>query len=378
MGQIIATTEIFCILFLAILLYGVNNVNTKHVSTKLRIFRLLTSLTVASLALDALSYLETGSLFVLFTTNCLSYVFTALINLTFGYYVLANIREKSEISYTYGHINAAVNVLDIVLIIIGSFTGKIFYFEGLTFHYGSWASFICIPQFVSIIYLIYVIFKYRKELENYALTGLCSYLVAPLIALVLTAYDPNWSFAPPAIAVSIQVIFVLLVSLEINETGIRESILRAQAYNDTLTNLNNRRAYVERVDNLPNGKTLNLIFSDLNGLKNVNDSKGHSAGDELLKDFADILLKYFPKEDIFRISGDEFAIISTDMSTEDFSLKANELLKKIETDDDCIASIGIACGDTSDVRAIVRAAEEQMYKRKSDYYAKTGKDRRHL
>ena len=81
------------------------------------------------------------------------------------------------------------------------------------------------------------------------------------------------------------------------------------SYHDELTGLYNRRFFEEKLreidteDNYP----ISIIISDVNGLKFTNDIFGHTAGDRLIKNFAEILQKFCRQEDIVaRIGGDEF------------------------------------------------------------------------
>ena len=90
--------------------------------------------------------------------------------------------------------------------------------------------------------------------------------------------------------------------------------LKILSYTDQLTQLHNRQYMEEQlvelrqIGNFP----LSIISADLDGLKEVNDSLGHQAGDELLRRFANILRESHNKyEEIFRIGGDEFIIIAT-------------------------------------------------------------------
>lgn len=79
---------------------------------------------------------------------------------------------------------------------------------------------------------------------------------------------------------------------------------------DPLTGAFNRKAFFEAVGNetSPEGVTV-LVFADIDGLKPLNDRRGHEAGDEALRDFADRVRKTIRKNDVFaRIGGDEFVI----------------------------------------------------------------------
>ncbi|HEX2605010.1 MAG TPA: diguanylate cyclase, partial [Oxalicibacterium sp.] len=108
----------------------------------------------------------------------------------------------------------------------------------------------------------------------------------------------------------------LLVSMS-DITALRESEARARylAYHDSLTGLPNRTAIYERLSQLL-GKpfseetSMALLLTDLDGFKNVNDTYGHEAGDELLCSFGRRLKKIVHDSDlVVRMGGDEFAIL---------------------------------------------------------------------
>ena len=82
------------------------------------------------------------------------------------------------------------------------------------------------------------------------------------------------------------------------------------ARTDPLTGALNRQAFFEAIKTAPNGVTLAmLVFADADGLKRINDERGHEQGDECLRNFADRIRSAIRKEDIFaRLGGDEFAI----------------------------------------------------------------------
>lgn len=86
------------------------------------------------------------------------------------------------------------------------------------------------------------------------------------------------------------------------------------AYHDMLTNLPNRRLFHERLDlamqRVGQQGTAAVLLLDLNRFKNINDTLGHSAGDELLKMVADRLVECVsPSDTIARMGGDEFAVL---------------------------------------------------------------------
>src|ERR671938_282336 len=98
--------------------------------------------------------------------------------------------------------------------------------------------------------------------------------------------------------------------------------LRFLADHDPLTRLLNRRVFMERLDSEAaradrSGRPFGLVLCDLDRFKLLNDSKGHLAGDEALRQLGRILVEALRRSDeAFRIGGDEFALVLPDTSPE--------------------------------------------------------------
>lgn len=148
---------------------------------------------------------------------------------------------------------------------------------------------------------------------------------------------------------------------------------------DIMTGLWNRYYYNRYVQHLirKNVSGIGIIFADLNGLKQVNDQKGHSEGDKFIKDFASLLAQEFGKEFCCRISGDEFLVWQEDISKESFLEKAERFRKSLEDSDKPIASVGMAWDEcVLNAEQVVKDAELSMYHEKQKYYAKFPGNRR--
>ena len=141
---------------------------------------------------------------------------------------------------------------------------------------------------------------------------------------------------------------------------------------DMLTGVMNRNEMNNFVDALAessSGKSVGVLFADLNGLKAVNDGKGHESGDELLRKAADALRDVFAVHEIFRAGGDEFVVVLTDVTEAEINEKAEKLTKNSERYDDLVFAIGAAyADDVRNIRTALRMADERMYADKKRYY----------
>jgi diguanylate cyclase (GGDEF)-like protein len=89
---------------------------------------------------------------------------------------------------------------------------------------------------------------------------------------------------------------------------------RAQAATDSLTGLRNHRAFQERIRSelmrtQGDSSIIGLIMLDVDGFKELNDSLGHLAGDQILRDLATALTDVVDRRDVYRYGGDEFAVL---------------------------------------------------------------------
>lgn len=141
---------------------------------------------------------------------------------------------------------------------------------------------------------------------------------------------------------------------------------------DTMTGLYNRHYMTKYCQSCTEDKPMDLgvIFCDLNGLKYANDHYGHSAGDQLIRDFSELLKEVFPQDMCCRMSGDEFVVCAARENEQEF-LERVELLRRRnrEHDDHPLASIG-ACWEknVTDIEELMKEAENVMYQDKECFY----------
>jgi diguanylate cyclase (GGDEF)-like protein len=182
---------------------------------------------------------------------------------------------------------------------------------------------------------------------------------------------------------------------EIAQRKQAEERIRYLAYYDGLTGLPNRQLFQERLrDTLVWAKRrsqrVGLLFLDLDRFKQVNDTLGHTAGDELLRSVSDrmthsVRLSDYvgrpedaePKGEVSRLGGDEFTVLLTGLTASEDAAKVaqrilDELAKPIPVDDYELfttASIGIAVypDDGEDLDTLLRNADTAMYHAKSQH-----------
>ena len=164
-----------------------------------------------------------------------------------------------------------------------------------------------------------------------------------------------------------------LIAAEIANYQLVEQ-LRVIGMMDMLTGVYNRNAMNNRVDSITQSEVelterFSVIFADLNGLKKMNDTEGHSAGDKLLKDAAKLLRESFKESEIYRAGGDEFMILSCNIPREELEMRVERLRRYSEKPGNVSFSLGLCCDSgAKDIRMAMRKADEQMYLDKERYY----------
>ncbi|KUO50296.1 MAG: hypothetical protein APF76_11335 [Desulfitibacter sp. BRH_c19] len=155
--------------------------------------------------------------------------------------------------------------------------------------------------------------------------------------------------------------------------GRLESELTQLTFYDQVTGLYNRNFFEEEIRRLDTDRQLpfSIIVADLNGLKLVNDTYGHSVGDEMLVKSAEVLKKSCREEDIVaRWGGDEFVILLPQTSANQVGAICKRIIKKCnETyveDIPCSMALGVATKNSGekDIPELLKEAEYIMYKNK--------------
>ncbi|MCR5144836.1 MAG: GGDEF domain-containing protein [Lachnospiraceae bacterium] len=351
---------------------------TKDKTKSTKLFIVCIIVEMVGLLCDAIDYGIDGqfvSHFIHTLIPTMSYAISGILIFSFSVYVCAVISERTDISRKVIVPSIILAILHEVIVIYGGVTGSLVriinnesvpqkavynvYFMGLA----------------AMIYLFGVICANYKHLGRRYFIALISYLFFPILATASTMIWHIADYTYASASLTLLIIHIVIQNTIINDSKVREQIFKEASYVDYLTGLKNRRAFEETVEKNKKYKNKVAIFCDLNSLKYVNDNLGHSAGDQLITKFSNILQENFPDGKLFRISGDEFVVLLKEPAIKGIDDRMSGFKKNIE-EDGRIVAVGYAYGLDEDLMKIVRNAEKYMYRDKAEYYNNTGRDRR--
>jgi diguanylate cyclase (GGDEF)-like protein/PAS domain S-box-containing protein len=171
------------------------------------------------------------------------------------------------------------------------------------------------------------------------------------------------------------------VALDISERKLATEELQVLSTHDPLTGLANRSALLEEITRAVSagrrsGRMTAVLMMDLDHFKNVNDTLGHAAGDDLLVAAARRIESIVPAGDLVaRLGGDEFAVVMRDLADPDEAVRtADQLVTAFRSrfsigaaEPYAMASIGVAIAtESGDAGDLVRDADTAMYAAKSE------------
>lgn len=257
------------------------------------------------------------------------------------------------------------SVVLLAIDIVSIFTGIVFKIEAdNSFTRGALGY---LPFIVAGLYclaLIYLLFKRsnKKLMEIVPIAFLSLALLSGLIFPFIFGSDFSSIFCSTiAIALFVYYVFEIL----------------QQTKKDSLTGLLNRHAYHADICKNPEDITA-LISIDMNGLKTLNDTFGHAAGDEALLTLALCFNRSLKSRQFgYRIGGDEFVILCRKTSQDEMT----GLIKRIEsavgkTKYHCAIGYSYSADGKRPIEEMLKESDMMMYAVKERYYRESGKDRR--
>ncbi|MCV2491295.1 EAL domain-containing protein [Geodermatophilus sp. YIM 151500] len=212
-------------------------------------------------------------------------------------------------------------------------------------------------------------------------------LACNLASLLVLGAGYGDRFNPAAAWLAVGCVLAALARTAITFREVRAfNEVRAEARTDELTGLDNRRSLLERAEAVLTGasaaRPAALLLLDLDGFKEVNDSLGHAAGDELLRQIGPRLRSALRTGDVLaRLGGDEFAVLLGDAGLDEahaLAVRLRELVLQPFTVEGVRLHVGVSIGvatapvPAATVRELLRCADVAMYA------AKTGREGVHV
>ncbi len=175
--------------------------------------------------------------------------------------------------------------------------------------------------------------------------------------------------------ISLLVFFILLAMKERKDSKALLEQERKIAVRDSLTGIGNKYAFTQKsnvVDAAIQSGTVSpfaIVVCDLNGLKQVNDSQGHTAGDNYIRDASRIICELYKHSPVYRIGGDEFAVYLQDSDYErrdEIMDELNLLVSENAKNGSVIIAAGMADYQPGDqqLHDVFDRADQRMYERK--------------
>lgn len=207
--------------------------------------------------------------------------------------------------------------------------------------------------------------------------------VKGVIAITINAWNVHTAKIILKILVTIIIFLCCLISIRFSNKIFRKisnPLYQDASNTDTLTGLKNKNSFAVDLHNIEEGNTERyaVITIDLNGLKHINDTRGHQAGDMYIQRAAKILRTAMEDTDFigYRVGGDEFTIVAKDKTTEEikeFIEKVNNLIDEGNKTNGMTLtmSIGYAKFDKEKDRNFsmtIERSDAMMYENKRMYY----------
>ncbi|MBQ7152615.1 MAG: GGDEF domain-containing protein [Clostridia bacterium] len=320
----------------------------------------------------------------------LTYADTVIFFLTMGLsvflwtrYVIAYINKKTVFSMVLNIAGWMILVFQAAALIVNFFTPIVFRFDAESGEYfpGNARYFMLGLQimlyFVTAAYSLVTAVRAKGIGKRPFLTVGFSGLVMTVF-IILQMYDPLLPYYTVGCLIASCLIHSFVTWYEKVDSSVELGSAIQKAYIDSMTGVRNYHAYsdeMKRIDDEIANDTLKdfgIVVLDLNGLKQINDTRGHDIGDESIKKACRIICELFAHSSVFRIGGDEFVIL---LGGADYENR-EELLGKLDaisrenvkTDDVVIAS-GIAeysAGKDENLSAVFRRADQHMYEKKRE------------
>ena len=218
-------------------------------------------------------------------------------------------------------------------------------------------------------------FRGTKDKQNKCLSrGIILFMLFSGVALIMFLFGFPYLYViiyGVGFVIMIQYMIKLTVykTLSAYNQSMKAELYKSIAYTDMLTDIKNRNAFIKEQYGSEVNENTCCIVMDINQLKQVNDTLGHSYGDQLIRRSAKVIYDSFSDIGVcYRIGGDEFAVVCHGFDES----AVNEAIKKLKNSIasanlDSKAKISLACGyafsgnGINDFKDLFNIADKKMY-----------------
>ncbi len=280
--------------------------------------------------------------------------------------------------FKYSSLLVLVNLMVQIFLVVSE-KSKFILMQSTTFFLLIYCGF-CIPI------VLLTVNKKALKYKTYHILSILPFCILVILALINYFYTFHVAYVPFMLFSTICFLFVHIILatkkyIDYLNVSIKKDFYENLAYVDVLSGLRNRHAFDLKVQSIASKKelfnTMYVFMIDMNKLKYVNDTYGHYAGDEYIKEIGRILLTLEKKEhnvDAYRYAGDEFIVIAYDKNKKD----VNQIISFINKNaarfmaEACNYRLSVAIGyayvnkknykqDSFDMRELIKIADKYMY-----------------
>ncbi|MBQ8962731.1 MAG: GGDEF domain-containing protein [Clostridia bacterium] len=215
------------------------------------------------------------------------------------------------------------------------------------------------------------------------------YIILLNIAATAALCVLSWMFKPQSIAIGDEWNGITLCAVSVAAAIFQRRLrfralaqarqIRYLSETDVLTGAKNRNKYEQVAAGYPSlcKRALVCAFADVNGLHEMNNAKGHRAGDVMLQAVGKALLDRFGSEHVYRIGGDEFVAFAPDAEEAVIERDLKRISAALSAQGYDI-SVGVVSGEkgSMDLERMLADAEKEMYRKKELYYQQPEHERR--
>ena len=299
--------------------------------------------------------------------------------------LVIHMRDKTFVKYILG----GVLIANVIFQIVSAFSGWMVVVDEQHFYSHGPLYFVYTIFYFLVIALViieYVLYgrKFRRQ-NRLSLYFIILFLIVGICMQEFFGLNVRTVY----ISMTISAVLLFVHFIEFKQISMDDQIQQQQSKIDTdfLTGVYSRAAYSDALkfyeeNQIP--KNLAVFLIDINGLKKVNDSFGHEAGDELICGASECIKDTYGHDGrIYRIGGDEFVVFKK-MDKNDALLSIGDLHSRTSEwrgkyYDNLSVSAGCALAieyPNLTVEELMKIADREMYRAKTEYYIKNGLDRR--